>query len=97
VKLTNTSFETLAPGSAGSAAAASGVAGSNSRAAAAAKAGSSDSVNLSSASQLLGLAKAGASPDRSAKVSSVAALVRSGQYSADTAAVSHAVVEGHIQ
>ena len=97
MKLTNTSIETLGPGSAGSAAAASGVAGSSSRTAASAKAGSSDSVNLSSASQLLNLAKAGGTTDRSAKVSSVAALVRSGQYTADTAAVSHAVVEGHLQ
>lgn len=96
MKLTNTSIETVAPGSAGSAASVNGVGGSNSRSGAG-KAGSSDSVNLSSASQLLSLAKANAAPDRSAKVSSVAALVRSGQYSADSASVSKAVVEGHIQ
>jgi anti-sigma28 factor (negative regulator of flagellin synthesis) len=53
-------------------------------------------VSLSSASQLLSLAKAGAS-DRSSKVANIAALVRSGQYSADTTSVSHAVVQGHIQ
>ena len=55
-------------------------------------------MNLSSASQLLSLAKAaGAGPDRSAKVSNVAAAVRSGQYSSDIASVSHAVVQGHIK
>jgi anti-sigma28 factor (negative regulator of flagellin synthesis) len=91
MKITNTSIETL---STGSAAAASGV-GSSQQAAASAKS-KNDSVSLSSASALLNLAKSSAT-DRSAKVASVASLLRSGQYSADTASVSHAVVEGHLQ
>jgi hypothetical protein len=95
MKLTNTSIETIAPSQTGGSVGVSGAGGGGSRAAAP-QGGSSDSVNLSSASQLLSLAKAGASSDRSAKVVSVAALVRSGQYSADTASVSHAVVQGHI-
>jgi anti-sigma28 factor (negative regulator of flagellin synthesis) len=95
MKITNTSIETLAPGGAGGAGAISG--GSDSRAAAS-KPSNSDSVSLSSASQLVNLAKAsGSSPDRAAKLASVAALVRSGQYSADNASVSHAVVEGHLK
>jgi anti-sigma28 factor (negative regulator of flagellin synthesis) len=96
MKLTNTNIETISPSSAGGAAGISGVGGSSSRVAGTTS-GGSDSVNLSSASQLLSLAKASASSDRSAKVSSVAALVRSGQYSTDNASVSQAVVEGHIQ
>jgi anti-sigma28 factor (negative regulator of flagellin synthesis) len=94
MKLTNTSIETLAPSGAG-ASSAINKAGKDSRAAAA-SAANSDSVKLSSASQLLNLAKASA-PDRSAKLASIAALVRTGQYSTDTTSVSHAVVEGHIQ
>jgi anti-sigma28 factor (negative regulator of flagellin synthesis) len=96
MKLTNTNIETISPGNVGGAAGTNGVGGSSSRVSGA-LAGDSDSVNLSSASQLLSLAKASASSDRSAKVSSVAALVRSGQYSADSASVSQAVVQGHIQ
>jgi anti-sigma28 factor (negative regulator of flagellin synthesis) len=99
MKLTNTSIETLGSGSTtgtGGAGAVDGVAGGNSRAAAA-KVGGSDSVSLSSASQLVNLAKASAAPDRAAQVASVASLVRSGQYSTDNASLSHAVVEGHIQ
>lgn len=98
MKLTNTSIETLAPSSAGGAAGTGSVGsvGGNSRSSSA-KAASSDSVSLSSASQLVNLAKASAVPDRASKLANVAALVRSGQYSADTASVSHAVVEGHIQ
>ena len=95
MKLTNTSIETVSPSHAGTTAGVSGVNANDSRVASS-KSGSSDSVSLSSASQLLSLAKAGAS-DRSSKVANIAALVRSGQYSADTTSVSHAVVEGHIQ
>ncbi len=94
MKLTNTSIETLSTGHSGSTTSVTGTGGSNSGAT---KTTSSDSVNLSNASQqLLSLAKASA-PDRSAKLASVASLVRSGQYSTDTASVSHAVVQGHIQ
>ena len=94
MKITNSSIETLAPGSA---AAACGVGAHPSRTAAN-KNGNADSVNLSSASQLVNLAKAtNAAPERTTKLANLAALVRSGQYSADTASVSHAVVEGHIQ
>ncbi len=91
MKITNTSIETLAPAGAG---AANGVQANQQGTAA--RTSKTDSVNLSSASQLLSLAKA-AAPDRSAKVSSVAAAVRSGQYSSDNASVSHAVVQGHIK
>jgi len=96
MKLTNTSIETVAPGQAGGTSGLGGV-GNNDSHIAANKTGSSDSVNLSSASQLLNLAKASATSDRSAKVASVTALVRSGQYSTDDASISHAVVQGHIQ
>jgi anti-sigma28 factor (negative regulator of flagellin synthesis) len=92
MKITNTSIETLAPTGAG---AANGVP-LTSRGTAA-KAGTTDTVNVSSASELLSLAKASAAPERTAKVSNVAAAVRTGQYSADIASVSHAVIEGHIQ
>ncbi len=91
MKITNTSIETLATGGA----AAAGGVGASLQASAAAKS-RNDSVNLSSASQLLNLAKTSAT-DRSAKLASVSSLLRSGQYSTDTASVSHAVVEGHLQ
>jgi anti-sigma28 factor (negative regulator of flagellin synthesis) len=90
MKITNTSIETLATGGA---AAAGGVSASQQAAAAKSK---NDSVNVSSASALLNLAKASAA-DRSAKLASVASLVRNGQYSTDNASLSHAVVEGHLQ
>jgi anti-sigma28 factor (negative regulator of flagellin synthesis) len=78
MKITNTSIETLATGGA---AAAGGVSASQQAAAAKSK---NDSVNVSSASALLNLAKASAA-DRSAKLASVASLVRNGQYSTDNA------------
>jgi anti-sigma28 factor (negative regulator of flagellin synthesis) len=96
MKLTNTSIETLSPSGAGATGAVNGAGGNNSRANAA-KSGGSDSVSLSSASQLLNLAKAGAASDRAAKVSNVAALVRTGQYPIYNPSVSQAVVQGHIQ
>lgn len=92
MKITNTSIETLPSSSAG---AASGVQAAQQ--AGSARSYKTDSVNVSSASQLLNLAKASAAPDRSAKVSSVAAALRSGQYSSDIASVSQALVGGHIQ
>lgn len=91
MKITNTSIETLATGGA---AAAGGVGASQHTSAAAQS--KNDSVNVSSASALLNLAKSSAT-DRSAKLASVASLIRSGQYSTDNASVSHAVVEGHLQ
>ena len=98
MRLTSTSIETLAPGSAAGAGNADGIGGvgkSDSRATS--RTANSDSVNLSNAAALVNLAKASAAPDRSSKVASVAALVRSGQYSFDTASVSQAVVQGNIQ
>jgi anti-sigma28 factor (negative regulator of flagellin synthesis) len=92
MKITNTSIETLPPGGASAASGAQAA-----QQGTAAKAGKTDSVNVSVASQLLSLAKASAAPDRSAKLSNVAAAIRTGQYSADIASVSHAVVDGHIQ
>jgi anti-sigma28 factor (negative regulator of flagellin synthesis) len=92
MKITNTSIETLAPAGTG---AASGVSASGQGTSA--KAAKTDSVNVSSASQLLSLAKASATPERSAKVSSVAAALRTGQYSSDIDSVSHAVVQEHIK
>ena len=89
MRLTNTTIETVAPSGAGSAGATTGT-GKDARAAAA-TASSTDSVKLSSASQLINLAKA-AAPDRSAKLANIAALVKSGQYSTDTTSVSHAVL-----
>jgi hypothetical protein len=92
MKITNTSIETLPSSGAGAAsgvqATQQGISANNSK---------TDSVNVSSASLLLNLAKASAAPDRSAKVSSVSAAVRSGQYSSDLASVSQALVGGHIQ
>jgi anti-sigma28 factor (negative regulator of flagellin synthesis) len=93
MKITNTSIETLPPAGAG---AANGDVQTTEQGTAA-KSAQTDSVNVSSASQLLNLAKAAAAPERSSKVSSVAAAVRSGQYSSDLASVSRAVVEGHIK
>ena len=57
----------------------------------------SDSVRLSSASTLIGLAKVGNTATNPAKLASLAAQLRSGQYQADTAQVSHAVVDDHLQ
>jgi anti-sigma28 factor (negative regulator of flagellin synthesis) len=54
-------------------------------------------VNLSSAGQLVSLAKASAAPANAAKLANIAALVRSGQYQTDTNSVSQAVVQGHLQ
>jgi anti-sigma28 factor (negative regulator of flagellin synthesis) len=56
-----------------------------------------DSVRLSSASSLVGRAKASDAATDPAKLASLAAQLRSGQYQADTAQVSHAVVDGHLQ
>jgi anti-sigma28 factor (negative regulator of flagellin synthesis) len=97
MRLTSTSIETLAPGSAAGAGNADGI-GSVGRSDSRATSNStnSDSVNLSSAAALVNLAKS-AAPDRSSKVASVAALVRSGQYSSDAASVSQAVVQGSIR
>jgi hypothetical protein len=53
-------------------------------------------VKLSSASSLIAAAKTSTSAAHEAKLSSLASLVRSGQYNADSAQVSHAVVEGHL-
>ena len=92
MKITNTSIETLPSAGAG---AASGLEANHQGTAA--KTAKTDSVNVSSASQLLSLAKASAAPQRAAQVSNVAAAVRSGQYSSDAASVSQALVEGHIQ
>ena len=92
MKITNTSIETLAPTGTGAANGVQANQQGNS-----AKTAKTDSVNVSSASLLLNLAKASAAPDRSAMVSNVAAAVRSGQYSSDIASVSHALVGGHIQ
>ena len=95
MKITNSSIETLGnqviTGSNG-ASAANGAGESTTRSAAQA-----DSVNLSSAGQLVTLAKASAAPANAAKLANVAALVRSGQYQTDTNSVSRAVVRGHLQ
>jgi hypothetical protein len=94
MKITNTSIETLAPAGAG---AANGVQANQQGTAA--KTSKTDSVSLSFASQLVSLAKAAAAaaPDRSAMLASLAAAVRTGQYSSDIASVSAAVVQGHIK
>jgi anti-sigma28 factor (negative regulator of flagellin synthesis) len=97
MKITNSSIETVAPGGSGTAAAVGGSEANQARTAANRRA-TDDSVSLSNASQLVNLAKTNSvAPDHAAKLASLAALVRTGQYSADTAGVSHAVVEGHIQ
>ncbi len=95
MKITNANIETLAPASTGNTGSVSSVNSNESRTAASANASGSDSVSLSSASQLLNLAKSG-SADRSAKVADIAALVRSGQYSTDPSGVSQAVIQGHL-
>jgi hypothetical protein len=56
-----------------------------------------DSVRLSGASSLVGLAKASTSATPPAKLASLAAQLKAGQYQADTAQVSQAVVNGHLQ
>jgi anti-sigma28 factor (negative regulator of flagellin synthesis) len=92
MKITNTSIETLPSSGAGAASGVQATQQGNS-----ASNAKTDSVNVSNASQLLNLAKASAAPERSARVSSVAAAVRSGQYSSDIGSVSQALVGGHIQ
>jgi hypothetical protein len=57
----------------------------------------SDTVRLSNASSLIGLAKASTSATNQVKLDSLAAQLRAGQYQADTAQVSQAVVAGHLQ
>jgi anti-sigma28 factor (negative regulator of flagellin synthesis) len=89
MRIGNGSIDSLGSGNVGSV----GGAGSDSRAAA--SNAKSDSVNLSSAANLVALAKAGAA-SRQSKVESLSAQVKSGAYQADNAQVSHAVVEGHI-
>jgi hypothetical protein len=56
-----------------------------------------DTVRLSNASNLIGLAKASTSATNQVKLDSLAAQLRAGQYQADTAQVSQAVVAGHLQ
>jgi hypothetical protein len=64
--------------------------------------GGTDIVKLSSASQLLAIAKALEAPSHQAGVShqakldSIAAQVRSGTYQADLGQVSRAIVQGHL-
>lgn len=59
--------------------------------------GSADRVSLSNATSLLSLAKGMMPADKQAKLESVAAQFRSGQYQADAPGVSEAIVQGHIQ
>jgi hypothetical protein len=56
-----------------------------------------DSVSLSNAGNLIGLAKASTSATQPAKLASLTAQLRAGQYQANTAQVSQALVEGHLQ
>jgi anti-sigma28 factor (negative regulator of flagellin synthesis) len=56
----------------------------------------SDTVSLSSASNLVSLAKVSTSPVQQAKIQSLAAQLLAGQYQADTAQVSQAVVQSHL-
>ena len=55
----------------------------------------SDSVTLSSAANLVELAKASIT-SRQAKLDHLGALVKSGSYQSDADQVSHAVVESHL-
>jgi anti-sigma28 factor (negative regulator of flagellin synthesis) len=55
----------------------------------------SDSVSLSGAASLVALAKSGAA-SRQSKIQSLSVQVKSGSYQADTAQISHAVVQSHI-
>ncbi|HEY7211868.1 MAG TPA: flagellar biosynthesis anti-sigma factor FlgM [Bryobacteraceae bacterium] len=71
-----------------------GQAGSNSRAQGVqAEDRSFDSVNLSSASDLVALAKNAHPVDRQQKVAALTAQVRSGSYRVDNQAVSQALIE----
>jgi hypothetical protein len=60
-----------------------------------AKAGS-DSVKLSSGSNLIALTKASFSNAHAAKVQSIASRISAGLYQADSLQTSQAVVEGHL-
>jgi anti-sigma28 factor (negative regulator of flagellin synthesis) len=55
-----------------------------------------DTVSLSGVSNLIALAKADSSPDRQAKIDSLSALVRSGQYQANANGTSRAMVQDLI-
>ena len=71
-----------------------GQVGSNSRTQATeAQDRSADSVNLSSASDLVAMAKSAQSIDRQQKIATLTAQVRSGSYQVDNQAVSQALIE----
>jgi anti-sigma28 factor (negative regulator of flagellin synthesis) len=93
MKITNTNIQTVTTGVGGTGA--SG--GTDANQSTAGPGAKGDSVKLSNASELVSLAKSAALASRDAKLSNISAMVRSGQYNADTASVSRAVVEGHIQ
>jgi len=57
----------------------------------------SDHANLSSASSLVSLAKTMVSPERQAKISALAAQIRSGSYHADTGEAGQAMVQELLQ
>jgi anti-sigma28 factor (negative regulator of flagellin synthesis) len=72
--------------------------GSNSRSANGSGAsGRSDTVSLSNATNLVALAKSSSAAVGQAKLESIGAQLRSGQYQSDTAQLSRSVVQSHIQ
>ena len=55
--------------------------------------GNGDTVSLSGVSNLIGSSKAAISPERQAKIESLAAQVRSGQYQVNSGDVSRAMIQ----
>ncbi|HZQ54350.1 MAG TPA: flagellar biosynthesis anti-sigma factor FlgM [Bryobacteraceae bacterium] len=73
---------------------ASSVTGESRSGASAATGTSEDRVSLSNASSLVAAAKNVRSADRQARINSLAAQVRAGQYKPDLSQVSHAIIQG---
>jgi len=93
MKIGNASIETLVNGGAG----AIGGAAADSRAAGGTQSGTStDTVKLSNASALIALAKTSSSPAQQAKLQTLSSQVGSGQYQAESAQVSQALVAAHL-
>lgn len=91
VRIGSSGIDSLGGGQVGSV----GGIGNETRSAGASGSQKSDSVSLSGAASLVALAKSGAA-SRQSKIQSLSAQIKSGSYQADTAQVSHAVVQSHL-
>ena len=73
-----------------------GIAGKNTSTTEAQDSADGDTVSLSGVSNLIALAKSDSSPGRQAKIDSLSALVRSGQYQTNANGISRALVQDLI-